>query len=123
MKTIGNIIWFLLGGVWGALGWFIAGVLWSITIIGLPVGLQCFKFARLSAWPFGSDIVYSGGSGSFLLNLVWLLITGIPLALGHLGTAVLLALSIIGLPFAPQALKLARLALTPFGSRIVPSYR
>lgn len=119
MKLIGNLIWFVFGGFWGGLAWLGAGLLWSITIIGLPIGLQCFKFARLSFWPFGYDIVYSDSASSFVLNLIWLVVSGIPLAISHAMTALVLLLSIIGIPFAPQALKLARLALAPFGTRIV----
>lgn len=119
MKTLGNIIWFIFGGFWGGLGWIAAGLLWSITIIGIPVGLQCFKFAKVSFWPFGKEIVYSTGTGSFLLNIVWIIFSGIPLAIGHLLTAILLFISIIGIPFAAQSLKLARLALTPFGAKVM----
>ena len=119
MKTFGNIIWFIFGGFWGGLGWIAAGLLWSITIIGIPVGLQCFKFAKVSFWPFGKEIVYSTGTGSFLLNIVWIIFSGIPLAIGHLLTAILLFISIIGIPFAAQSLKLARLALTPFGAKVM----
>jgi len=119
MKTLGNIIWFIFGGFWGGLGWIAAGLLWSITIVGIPVGLQCFKFAKVSFWPFGKEIVYSTGTGSFLLNIVWIIFSGIPLAIGHLLTAILLFISIIGIPFAAQSLKLARLALTPFGAKVM----
>ena len=119
MKTLGNIIWLIFGGFWGGLGWIAAGLLWSITIIGIPVGLQCFKFAKVSFWPFGKEIVYSTGTGSFLLNIVWIIFSGVPLAIGHLLTAILLFISIIGIPFASQSLKLARLALTPFGAKVM----
>lgn len=98
-----------------------AGCLWCITIIGIPIGLQCFKFATLSLAPFGKDIVYRGGGVSVILNILWLIFSGIPLALGHLASAVLLAITIIGIPFAAQSLKMARLALMPFGAEIVSS--
>ena len=62
MSVLGNLLWFFCGGFFSALGWFLAGILWSITIIGLPVGKQCFKFAALAAWPFGKEIVYGGGA-------------------------------------------------------------
>ena len=80
MNLIGNILWCLLGGLVSALSWFFAGLLWCITIVGIPVGLQCFKFASLSLFPFGKEVVYGGGAGSLLLNIIWLLVTGLPLA-------------------------------------------
>lgn len=91
MSVLGNLLWFFCGGFFSALGWFLAGILWSITIIGLPVGKQCFKFAALAAWPFGKEIVYGGGAGSLILNIIWMIITGIPMALESviLGRAVL----------------------------------
>lgn len=119
MSCLGNLIWIIFGGLVGAIGWFLAGCLWCITIIGIPVGLQCFKFASLSLAPFGKEVVYGGGGGSLLLNIIWLLVSGIPLALAHLGSAILLTLTIIGIPFAAQSLKMAKLALMPFGAEIV----
>ena len=68
MSTIGNILWFLFGGLIGGLAWVLAGCLWCITIIGIPVGLQCFKFASLAFFPFGKEVVYGGGGFSFLVN-------------------------------------------------------
>lgn len=121
MSCLGNIIWFIFGGLVGAITWFLAGCLWCITIIGIPVGLQCFKFASLSLAPFGKDVVYSGDGVSLLLNIVWLIFSGIPLALAHLASAFILTITIIGFPFAIQSVKMAKLALMPFGARIVSS--
>ena len=73
MSTIGNILWFLFGGLIGGLAWVLAGCLWCITIIGIPVGLQCFKFASLAFFPFGKEVVYGGGGFSFLVNLIWII--------------------------------------------------
>ena len=72
MRTIGNILWFIFGGLLGGLAWVFAGCIWCITIIGIPVGLQCFKFATLAFWPFGKEIVYGNGMFSFLVNLIWI---------------------------------------------------
>lgn len=108
MSCLGNIIWFFFGGLVGGLSWFLAGILWCITIVGIPIGRQCFKFASLSFAPFGKDVVYGGGS-----------VSGIPLAIAHLISAVLLSITIIGIPFAQQSIKLAKLALMPFGARII----
>lgn len=119
MSCLGNIIWFIFGGLIGALTWCLAGILWCITIIGIPIGLQCFKFATLSIAPFGKDVVYHTTGVNLIVNILWLILSGVPLALGHLISAGLLCLTIVGIPFAFQSLKLARLALMPFGAEIV----
>ena len=115
----GNVLWFVFGGCLSGLGWCLAGVLWCITIVGIPVGLQCFKFAKLAFFPFGKEIVYGGGVGSFLLNIIWLVVSGIWLALGSVVTGCLLCITVIGIPFGLQHFKLAKLALMPFGSDVV----
>lgn len=119
MGCLGNVLWFLFGGCLSGLGWCLAGVLWCITIVGIPVGLQCFKFAKLAFFPFGKEIVYGGGVPSFLLNVVWLVVSGLWLAIGSLVTGCLLCVTIIGIPFGLQHFKLAKLALMPFGSEVV----
>ena len=81
MSCLGNVLWFLFGGLVMGLSWTLAGVLWCVTIVGIPVGLQCFKFASLAFFPFGKEVQYGGGVGSLLLNILWLLISGILLAL------------------------------------------
>lgn len=101
------------------LSWLAAGILWCITIIGIPIGIQCFKFANLAFFPFGKEVVYGGGAGSFLLNLVWLLATGILLATEAAILGCLFCVTIIGIPFGLQCFKIAKLALMPFGSSIV----
>ena len=119
MKTLGNILWFLFGGLISGLSWCVAGLLWCITIIGIPVGVQCFKFAGLAFWPFGKEVVYSGGVGSLLLNIIWIIISGIPLALEHVCWGLLLCVTIVGIPFGLQHFKMAKLALMPFGAKVV----
>ncbi len=119
MGCLGNVLWFIFGGCLSGLGWCLAGVLWCITIVGIPVGLQCFKFAKLAFFPFGKEIVYGGGVGSFLLNIIWLVVSGIWLALGSVVTGCLLCITVIGIPFGLQHFKLAKLALMPFGSDVV----
>lgn len=118
MGCLGNMIWFLCGGIISGLSWCLAGILWCITIIGIPVGMQCFKFAGLSFFPFGKDVRYGGGAGSFLLNIIWLLVSGIPLALEHLALGAAFCITIIGIPFGLQHFKLAKLALMPFGAEV-----
>ena len=119
MTIIGNILWFLLGGFLLALGWFIAGLLCCITIIGIPLGVQCFKIAKLALFPFGKEISYDGsGVGSFLANLLWIIFFGWELALGAVTQGILFSITIIGIPFGIQCFKFARLALMPFGARV-----
>lgn len=119
MGFLGNIIWLIFGGLVGGLSWLLAGILWCITIIGIPIGLQCFKLASLSLWPFGKEVVYNGGGCSCLINLIWLLVSGFPIAVGHFISGVLLTITIIGIPFANQSFKLAKLALMPFGAEVI----
>ena len=118
MGCLGNILWFFCGGLLSGLSWLLAGILWCITIIGIPVGMQCFKFAGLSFFPFGKEVDFGGGTGSLILNIIWLLTTGIPLALEHLGCGIALCITIIGIPFGMQHFKLMKLALMPFGAII-----
>lgn len=119
MGCLGNMIWFLFGGFFSGLSWCIVGLLWCITIIGLPVGIQCFKIAGLSFFPFGKEVEYGGGVGSFLLNIIWILLSGWLLAIEHLLFGCLFCITILGIPFGLQHFKLAKLALMPFGSRVV----
>ena len=118
MGCLGNLLWFLFGGALSGLSWCLAGCLWCITIIGIPVGVQCFKLASLSFFPFGKQVRYGGGAASFLLNIVWLLFSGLFLALEHVLFGVLLCITVIGIPFGPQQFKLAKLALIPFGAEV-----
>ena len=101
------------------MGWIIAGLLWCITILGIPIGLQCFKLASVSFWPFGKEIVYSGGAVSFLVNVLWFLFSGLELALGNFLLGCLLCITIVGIPFGKQFFKIAKLALAPFGAVII----
>lgn len=119
MRFLGNLLWCLFGGLFSALSWTLAGLFWCITIVGIPVGMQCFKFANLSLFPFGKEILYAGGAPSLLFNLLWLLLSGLPLAISHVIWGCVLCLTIVGIPFGLQFFKIARLALFPFGSRVV----
>ena len=99
--------------------WFFIGCLWCITIIGIPVGKQCFKLAKLQFAPFGKEVVTVNTSGgTFLLNVLWLIFGGLELALANLISAFFLTVTIVGIPFALQALKLAMLSLMPFGKEV-----
>lgn len=119
MGCLGNAIWFLFGGFWQGLGWSLAGILWCITIIGIPIGVQCFKFASLAFFPFGKEIFYGTGTISLLANIIWILVSGIPLALSAVCNGLLLCITIIGIPFGKQCFKMAKLALFPFGATVV----
>ncbi len=107
MGCLGNVLWFVFGGAVSGLSWCLAGCLWCITVVGIPVGMQCFKFAALSFFPFGKEVQYGGGAGSFLLNIIWLIVSGLPLALEHLALGTALCVTIIGIPFGLQQFKLA----------------
>jgi uncharacterized membrane protein YccF (DUF307 family) len=125
-----NILWIVSGGVWMAAAWLLAAIVMAITIIGLPWARAAFNIALYTLLPFGQQAVsradYTGlediGTGPFgaLGNIVWLILAGWWLALGHLITALALAITIIGLPFAWAHLKLARIALWPIGKMIIP---
>ena len=118
MTLLGNLIWLLCGGLISALGWCVAGLLFCASVVGIPIGIQCFKFARLSLSPFGKDVIYQGGAVAFLVNVIWLLVSGIPLAALHLALGLILALTVVGIPFALQFFKFAKLSLAPFGARV-----
>ena len=119
MKTLGNMLWFVCGGWASGLSWLISGLVWCITIIGIPYGRQCFKFAALSFCPFGKDVVYDGGAVSTLVNVIWLLFFGVWMAIGHLAVGAFWCVTILGIPFGRQFFKLAKLSLTPFGAKVV----
>ena len=118
MSLIGNILWIIFGGAVSALIWTIYGCLWCITIVGLPIGMQCFKFAKLSLSPFGKEVEYGGGVISLFANIIWLVTTGIPMAVANAIWGCVLCVTIVGIPFGKQFFKLAKLSLTPFGTRV-----
>ena len=119
MGCLGNLVWILCGGLWQALAWVLMGILWCVTIVGIPIGRQCFKFASLAFAPFGKEVAYGGGAFSLAVNILWLLISGIPLALAAAINGLLLCCTVIGIPFGLQCFKIAKLALMPFGAKIV----
>jgi uncharacterized membrane protein YccF (DUF307 family) len=122
MNLLLNIIWLILGGFVVVLAYFLGGILLCITIIGIPFGLQCFKLAGLAVAPFGSEVREKdppGGAIAVIMNIIWILLPGLELALFHLVMAVILGVTIIGLPLAAQHLKMTRLAILPFGAEVV----
>ena len=118
MSLLGNIIWLIFGGLFAALGYFLGGLSLCLTIIGIPFGFQCFKLGIAVLTPFGKEVVELPDAYSpirIILNVLWVFTMGWMLAVGHVVVAIFLALTIIGLPFAYQNLKLVPLALLPFG--------
>jgi len=131
MSLILNILWFIFGGFLAGLAWVLAGILMVITIIGIPWARAAFTIASFSFWPFGRVAVdrrsvtgrtdIGTGPLGVIGNVIWFLLAGVWLALGHLALAVSLGVTIIGIPFAFQHLKLALLAAAPIGQEIVPA--
>ena len=125
MRLLGNLLWFIFGGFAMGLGWWLAGILAALTIVGIPYAVAAFRIGTFSFWPFGREIIDKPGRGeagkvlSLIGNIVWIIFGGLWLALGHLILALVLAVTIIGIPFAVQHLKLAHLSLTPYGKTIV----
>ena len=105
MRTLANIVWILLGGIWTALGWCLAGAVFYITIIGIPLGRQAFKMAKLTLAPFGKEIVYGGGAPSFIANFFWFFIIGIWEAIAYVITGLAFCITIVGIPFGLQLFK------------------
>jgi uncharacterized membrane protein YccF (DUF307 family) len=133
MRFLGNLLWLLLGGLWMALAWWLAGVIAFVSIVGIPWGRACFVIGNLCLRPFGRSVadrrtvtgrddVGTGVLGA-IGNVLWFLCAGIWLAIGHVGSAVLCFVTIVGIPFGLQHLKLAGIALAPIGKTIVLSRR
>lgn len=118
MKIVGNVLWFVFGGFANALMWFLSGLLWCLSIVGIPYGRQCFKFARLSCLPFGKDVQYGGGAPSMIANVIWVVFFGIEMALANLAIGLVWCVTIVGIPFGLQFFKLAKLSLMPFGATV-----
>lgn len=119
MSLLGNLLWIIFGGLIVSIGWALAGLILCITVVGIPFGMQCFKIAGLTLTPFGRDVEIGNFGGFGLIgNVIWILVFGWELFLAHVFFACILAITIIGLPFAKQHIKLAKLALVPFGARI-----
>jgi uncharacterized membrane protein YccF (DUF307 family) len=122
VRLLLNLIWFVLAGLWSAIGWCIAGLVMLILIITIPFGLQAFKIASFTIWPFGRTLVKrpDAGAASAVGNVLWFILAGWWLAAMHLIASVLLALTIIGIPLAMANLKLVMVSLLPFGREVVP---
>ncbi len=121
MRLILNIIWLLFGGLWMALGYLVAALISFLLVITIPFGFAALRIASYALWPFGRTIVEkpSAGTGTLIGNVIWILLFGLWLAIGHLLSAAALAVTIIGLPLAAAHLKLIPVSLVPLGKEIV----
>ncbi|MBQ9121313.1 MAG: YccF domain-containing protein [Clostridia bacterium] len=117
MRLIGNLLWFALTGLVSALVWFVLGLLWCVTLVGIPFGRQCFKMAGLVLFPFGREIHSDFGKHPFA-NLIWILLGGLELCIFYLVIGLLWCITIVGIPFGKQCFKLATLSLAPFGASV-----
>ena len=123
MSLLGNIIWLIFGGFFAGLGYIVGGLLICLTIIGIPFGLQAIKLGFATFTPFGKEVVTDEGADSTLklvFDVIWMVLFGWEIAIAHLTSAAILAITIIGIPFAKQHLKLVILALLPFGRDLRP---
>jgi len=121
MNLLLNVIWLIFGGFIVVIAYLLGGILLCLTIIGIPFGIACFKLAGLALAPFGREIREKeppGGVLAIIMNIIWILLPGLELATFHLIMALLLAITIIGLPLARQHLKMVRMALLPFGFEV-----
>src|ERR687891_2393098 len=122
LRLILNVLWLVLGGLVLALGWLLAALVMFILIITIPFGLQALKIAGFTLWPFGRTLVRrpDAGAASAIGNVIWFILAGWWLAIGHLVAAVALAITIIGIPLAAAHIKLIPISLVPFGREVVP---
>lgn len=122
MKTVANLIWFFVSGLWLGLSYIALGLIACLTIIGIPFGIQTIKLAFFVMWPFGRELAPRSDArlARGLLNVLWILIGGLWLALEHLVLGLLLCLTIVGIPFGIKNFKMAQLALWPFSYSVVP---
>lgn len=121
MNILGNILWIVLGGIFISMYYALVGLLFCITIVGIPFGIQLLKIAGFALWPFGQQIVAGETDGSCLsliMNVIWIILGGIEIALAHIGLGIGFCITIIGIPFGLQHFKMALLALVPFGKNI-----
>ncbi len=122
MRFLANVIWFILGGLWLGIAWALLGLLLCISIIGIPLGMQCFKAAALNFAPFGKR-VNTHFERHPIANLLWVILVGWEMALGYLFAGILCCVTIIGIPLGLQAFKMTALALLPFGATVTEQQR
>ena len=118
MRFLANVVWFIFGGFVTALLWLLSGLLCCLTIVGIPLGMQCFKFARLSLAPFGKEVNFGGGAPSLLANIAWIIFCGWENAFYCAMMGIVCCCSIILIPIGLQYFKFAKLAFMPFGTSV-----
>jgi uncharacterized membrane protein YccF (DUF307 family) len=125
MRTILNVIWVIFAGFWLWIGYIFAGILLCIPIVTIPWAIASFRIARYAFWPFGREVVDkpTSGLGSLLGNVIWVILAGWWLAIGHIVSGIALCLTIIGIPMGIADFKLVPVSLMPLGKQIVPSRR
>jgi hypothetical protein avisC_10740 len=123
VKTLLNIIWLIFAGFWLALGYIFFGIIACILVVTLPAGVACFRIANYVLWPFGREVVPAPGAGAMsgISNVIWFLVAGVWLAIGHITTALAQAITIIGIPLAIANIKMIPVTCFPFGKQIVSS--
>lgn len=119
MRTIGNIIWIIFGGLVTAVFWAFVGIVFYITIVGVPLGRISFRMAALTLAPFGKRVDYGGGAPSLIANIVWIFVAGLWAAIAYVVLGCIYCITIVGAPFGVQLFKMAKLSLMPFGASIV----
>lgn len=117
MKVLGNILWLIFTGFWSAIAYFVYGIIWCITIIGIPFGKQCFKLGKLMFWPMGKTVNSAFGKHP-IANIIWFIFGGLELGISFFLGGLLWCITIIGIPFGKQSFKLAKLAFFPFGAEL-----
>ena len=123
MRLILNVVWLIFGGLWLALGYFLAGLICFVLIVTIPFGFAAFRIGMYALWPFGYAVVEKPGprAGAMIGNVIWVILCGIWLAIGHVFSAIAMAITIIGIPLAIANLKMIPVSLFPLGKEIVPS--
>lgn len=121
MRLILNVIWLILAGFWMAVGYAVAGLICCILIITIPWGIASFRIANYALWPFGREVIDKpgAGTGSLLGNIIWIIVAGLWLAIGHIVTGIALCVTIIGIPLGIANFKLVKVSLVPLGKEIV----
>jgi uncharacterized membrane protein YccF (DUF307 family) len=122
VRVLLNLVWLIFGGIFLVLGYLLAGVVLCITVIGIPFGIAAFRIARFAMWPFGYRVVEApyAGAASLLGNILWLLLAGIWLAIGHIALGIAFCVTVIGIPLGVGHFKLIPVSLMPLGKQIVP---
>jgi len=122
MRTVLNVVWLIFAGFWMALGYAVVGLICFITIIGIPFGIACFRIANYCLWPFGRTIEVrrDAGAGSLIGNIIWLLLAGWWLAIGHVAAGIAFCVTIIGIPLGLASFKIIPITLFPLGVEIIP---